>query len=142
MNITQLAEFATNNFWLVLAFLVTLALLIRSWTSDFGDKFSVGPTQATALINHDNAVVLDVRPQTDFDNGHIINAIATPMAQFSKQIDKLGKHKKKPIIISCRSGAQSQQACKQLRKAGFDPVYNLRGGILAWQNANLPVSKK
>ncbi|MCU7960710.1 MAG: rhodanese-like domain-containing protein [gamma proteobacterium symbiont of Bathyaustriella thionipta] len=142
MNTAQLAEFASNNIWLVLAFLVTLVLLARAWMTELGDKFSVGPAQATSLINHQNAVVFDVRPQADYDKGHIINAVAVPLSQLGTQIDKLNKYRKKPVIVSCRSGAQSLAACKQLRKAGFDPVYNLRGGILAWQSANLPVSKK
>ena len=42
----------------------------------------------------------------------------------------------------CRSGAQSAQACATLRKAGFEKVHNLRGGVLAWQSANLPLTRK
>ena len=59
-----------------------------------------------------------------------------------KEISQLEKHKSKPIIVSCRSGAQSAQACRQLRGAGLGEVYNLKGGMLAWQSANLPVSRK
>jgi len=44
--------------------------------------------------------------------------------------------------VTCRSGSQSSMACQQLRKAGFPAVYNLRGGILAWQNASLPLTRK
>jgi rhodanese-related sulfurtransferase len=54
----------------------------------------------------------------------------------------LNKYKDKPIIVSCRSGAQSSAACLQLKKAGFTEVFNLKGGILAWQSDNLPVTRK
>ncbi|MGD2084341.1 MAG: rhodanese-like domain-containing protein, partial [Chromatiales bacterium] len=54
----------------------------------------------------------------------------------------LKKFKNRPIVVSCRSGAQSATACRQLRKEGFERVYNLHGGILAWESANLPVSHK
>ena len=39
-------------------------------------------------------------------------------------------------------GLQSAMACQQLRKEGFEDVHNLRGGVLVWQGANLPLSKK
>jgi rhodanese-related sulfurtransferase len=64
------------------------------------------------------------------------------MNGFDKQLSALEKHKSHPVIVNCRSGAQSSQACTRLRKHGFGEVYNLRGGILAWQSANLPVSRK
>ena len=46
------------------------------------------------------------------------------------------------MITTCRSGQQSANAAGVLRKAGFEKVYNLAGGILAWQEASLPLSKK
>jgi len=61
---------------------------------------------------------------------------------FRNQIGSLQKYKGKPIIINCRSGSQSSMACQHLRKEGFEEVYNLRGGIMAWQSANLPVTRK
>jgi rhodanese-related sulfurtransferase len=54
----------------------------------------------------------------------------------------LQRHKDKPIVVACRSGAQSSMACQMLRKAGFAEVYNLSGGVLAWQNASLPLTRK
>ena len=72
----------------------------------------------------------------------IINAINIPSNGFNNQINSLNKYKNQPIIVSCRSGSQSQAACQQLRKAGFEKVFNLRGGILAWQNASLPITRK
>jgi rhodanese-related sulfurtransferase len=64
------------------------------------------------------------------------------MNGLKNQINRLDKHRQKPIIVACRSGAQSSSACKQLHKEGFEKVFNLKGGILAWQDANLPVSRK
>ena len=136
----QLVEFAGNHSVLFLALGVILGLL--TYNLLIGSKGGVDPMTATAKINHDDAVVLDVRPAADFSAGHIINAINVPMNGFSKQIGSLEKYKDRPVIISCRSGSQSTQACGQLRKQGFNEVYNLRGGLLAWQNANLPVTRK
>jgi rhodanese-related sulfurtransferase len=136
----QLIEFTMNHWILVAAFVSVAGFLIYSLLQ--GDKGSVDPLAATDLINHQEAVVVDVRPSADFHKGHIINAISIPSNGFGNQIGTLNKYKDKPIIVSCRSGAQSASACSQLRKAGFENVFNLKGGILAWQSANLPVSRK
>jgi rhodanese-related sulfurtransferase len=136
----QLLEFTGNHPFLVAALLVTLALLVAHTL--LGGKNNIDPQQATLMMNHEDAVVVDVRPMADFGKGHIKNAVNIPINGFSNQIGQLEKNKNNPIIVSCRSGNQSQMACRQLRKAGFEKVFNLRGGIMAWEAANLPVSRK
>ncbi len=136
----QIVEFVGNHWVLFFALGVILGLLTVNLLQ--GNKGSVDPQAATSLINHQDAVVIDVRPKADFDKGHIINAINLPMNGFGKQIPTLEKHKSGPIIVNCRSGAQSSGACGMLRKQGYAEVYNLRGGIMAWQSANLPVTRK
>ncbi len=137
---SQFIEFIGNHWLLFLALIVILGLLIRSLLVE--GKGSVGPLQATDLINHRDAVVIDVRPAADYARGHILNAINLPMNGFANQLATLNKYKGRPIIVNCRSGAQSAVACAQLRRAGFAEVYNLQGGILAWEAAGLPLSHK
>ena len=136
----QLVEFLGNHWYLFLALAVILGLLTHNLI--VGSKGSVDPLQATEMMNHQDAVVLDVRPAADYAKGHIINAINLPMNGFKNQMATLTKYKDKPIIVSCRSGSQSSMACTQLRKAGFENVYNLRGGIMAWESASLPLTRK
>jgi rhodanese-related sulfurtransferase len=138
--LAQLLEFVGNHWILFLALIVISALLVHNLI--VGDKGSIDPLGATDLINRQDAAVIDVRPSADFAKGHIINAINIPMNGFRNQTGALGKYKNKPVVISCRSGSQSQMACGMLRKEGFEQVYNLRGGIMAWQNANLPLTRK
>ena len=138
----QIIEFAGNHLGLVVALVVIVTLLVQNLISGGGGRDSVDPARATELINHEDAVVVDVRPMADFNQGHIIGAVNIPSNGFANQLKQLERHKSKPIIVSCRSGAQSAQACAALRKAGFEKVHNLRGGILAWQSANLPVTRK
>jgi len=137
----QIIEFAGNHVFLVAAFLAILSLLIWNLVTDPGSKGTVDPLGATEQINHQNAVVVDVRPAADFNQGHIINAINIPMSSFKEQLQTLNKYKDRPLILVCRSGNQSGMASKILRKEGFEKAYNLRGGMMAWQNANLPVSR-
>jgi rhodanese-related sulfurtransferase len=140
MQPQQLIEFVGNHWVLFVALVGILALLVYNLL--ISGKGSVDPAGATDLINHKEAMVLDVRPAADFAQGHIINALNIPMNGLNKQIGTLQKHKNKPILVTCRSGSQSSMACRQLRKEGFADVYNLRGGVMAWQSANLPLSKK
>ncbi|HEB96018.1 MAG TPA: rhodanese-like domain-containing protein [Sedimenticola thiotaurini] len=137
----QLFEFVSNHLYLFGALVLVSVLLAQNLLSGM-DKSSITPQRATELINREDAVVVDVRPMNDFADGHILHSLNIPMNGFGKQLGQLEKYRNRPIIVACRSGAQSSAACKQLRKAGFDQVYNLRGGIMAWQNANLPVSRK
>jgi rhodanese-related sulfurtransferase len=136
----QIFEFMGNHWVLFMALGVILGLL--TYNLLVGEKGSVDPMAATALINHKEAAVVDVRPAADFAKGHILHATNIPMNGFKNQTGALGKLKDKPIIVTCRSGAQSQAACNLLRKAGFAEVYNLKGGVLAWESANLPLTRK
>lgn len=139
----QLIEFIGNHPFLFLAFGVVLGLL--AWNL-FGEQIqgiqSVPPQQATMLINHENGVVLDVREESEFSEGHILNAQHIPLGKLSDKLKQLETYRQKPIIVSCRSGNRSAQACSRLRQNGFEKVYNLKGGIIAWQNASLPLTKE
>ena len=132
----QLIEFAGNHLLLVIALFVISGALAWNLIAG-GGKNNIPPSEATVLINR-----VDVRPIADFNKGHIVHSINLPINGFKNQIKQLEKHKSTPVIVSCRSGNQSQMACRELRKAGFERVYNLRGGVMAWQGANLPLTRK
>lgn len=138
----QFIEFATNNILLFAALLIVLTLLLQNIIATSGNKSSLRPLQVTEMINREEAVILDVRPLNDFNSGHIINAINIPHNALKNQLTQMAKYKGRPIIVACRSGAQSSGASKQLRDAGHEKVYNLQGGMLAWQNDNLPIKRK
>lgn len=135
----QVIEFVTNHWELVLAFVVTLAALIYT-ESRKGGK-SVSTHVATGMINKEDAVVVDIRSQKDFGNGHIRGAINIPYADFDKRMDELEKHKEQPVIIVCNIGQTSGAVTKKLKNAGFNAA-RLRGGITEWKGQNLPVVKK
>ena len=101
----------------------------------------VGPAEAVNLINRRDAVVLDVRDAADYKSGHITNARNVPEAEIDKRAKELEKVKAKPIIVSCGRGNRSAAIAGKLRKLGFAEVVTLRGGIAAWQQANMPLEK-
>lgn len=96
---------------------------------------------ALQLINHKNALVLDVREEGEYKAGHILNATLIPLGKLKERIGELEKHKEQPIVVVCRSGNRSGAACAMLGKQGFPQAYSLAGGVTAWQKANLPLEK-
>ena len=139
----QLVEFLLNHWVLTVALFATVSALAWSMATPgaFGIE-KVTPMDATRLINHEDAIVLDIREDGEFGDGHILNAIHIPQRSVLEQIRKLEKYRSKPIIAACRTGSRSASVCATLRKQGFERVYNLGGGVLAWQNANLPLVRK
>jgi rhodanese-related sulfurtransferase len=139
----QFVEFVSNHWGLFLALVVILGLLVGNEVSRAFRGFKdLPPTEATRLLNHEDAVLVDVREAGEVHDGRIANSVHIPLGTFAGNLNKLDKHKGKPVIVYCRSGHRSARACAMLRKNGFEPVYNLSGGFMAWQNANLPISKK
>jgi rhodanese-related sulfurtransferase len=101
----------------------------------------VSPQEAVLLFNHEDAMVLDVREQSEWLDGHISKAKHIPLGQLKNRLADLDKFKNKPIVAVCRSGNRSGRACGILKKAGFENVHNLSGGMMAWQQAGLPHEK-
>ncbi len=145
MSFPQFLEFSGNHPFLILAFLATLALLVMlEFRHRMSGMKTVGPIEATQLNNHDNALFLDIRDTADFNNGHIPDAVNIPLKQLTERFSDLKKHRNsnQPVIAYCRSGNASIAAGNILKKNGIENAYNLSGGILAWQSANMPVSKQ
>jgi len=139
----QLITFTSNNTILVVAIVIVSLMLIHSLV---GEKLrgysSLSPSESTQMINHDDALILDVRESNEYSEGHIINSLHIPLSALKTRMKELEKYKSKKVIVACRSGHRSSQACANLKKDGFEQVFNLRGGVMAWQSANLPLIKK
>jgi len=85
--------------------------------------------------------VLDVRESSEYDAGHVLNSKLLPLGKLKERMGELEKFKNQPIVVVCRSGNRSGTACFILGKQGFNQVYNLAGGVQAWQKSNLPLEK-
>lgn len=85
------------------------------------------------------ALILDVREPDEWKSGHAAGARHVPLGQLSLRMAELPRDKE--IIAMCRSGARSAQAVGILRDGGFERVYNLSGGIGAWNAARLPIKR-
>ena len=65
-----------------------------------------------------------------------------PQDRLEQQLDKLKKYQSRPVIAVCASGQTSARAAEILRRGGFERVFQLGGGLAAWESANLPLIKK
>lgn len=140
----EIYTFSLNHWELVAAFLITLIMLIFNL---FGDRLrgfeSITAETAVRILNGENALLVDVRTKDELSkDGHIQDAKHIPLNQLKDKIGDLEQYRNSPVTIICRSGSRSGVACSQLKKGGFEQVYNLKGGILSWKSAGLPVSYK
>ncbi len=137
-----MSQYLQNNIWTILIMLTSGAMLFWSF---FGNRIrgikDVDHIAATQLINRQNALVLDVREQGEYDSGHILNSRLIPLGKLHERIGELEKYRERPIVVVCRSGMRSASACAMLGKQGFAQVHNLAGGVMAWQKASLPLEK-
>jgi len=135
-------QFISNNIFPIFIAVFSGAMLLWSL---FGNRFrgikEVDTAAALQLINHKNAVVLDVRETGEYDAGHVLNSKLIPLGKLKERVGELKKHMDQPIVVVCRSGNRSATACVLLGKQGFAQVYNLAGGVQAWQKNNLPLEK-
>lgn len=139
----QLLEFSARHLPLILAFIVILILLL---TFELHSKLTgvsgVSPQQTTLLINHNGAIVVDIRDAASFAKGHILNSVNAPLAELESKLKQLQKYKDKPVILNYHMGQHHHKVAKILKKNGFTDLYHLKGGVAAWQQANLPLVKK
>ncbi|MDX9850862.1 MAG: rhodanese-like domain-containing protein [Anaerolineaceae bacterium] len=89
------------------------------------------------LINAEDFVLVDNRRADEYAEGYIDPAINIPLEEMMSRLGELDKTSK--IIIYCRSGVRGLVGTLALRLSGFDNAYNMSGGILGWQAAELPV---
>ncbi|MBU2738655.1 rhodanese-like domain-containing protein [Acidithiobacillus concretivorus] len=125
--------------------LAAVALIIMIFKGPLTRKAAgiseVDAKTAVQLINHEEAVVIDVREQNEWAQGHLPGARHIPLGDLPKYMKDLEKHRGHHVICQCASGMRSARAAASLKKAGFDKIYSLKGGIGAWRGAGLPVEK-
>lgn len=119
--------------------LATLGLTTACGQKNFEDTDVHG---FAGLIADSSVVVLDVRTADEFCDGHIARAVNIDIYQ-SDFVEKAKAvlPKDKTIAVYCRSGKRSANAAGKLSGEGYRLV-NLKGGIMAWKEANMPVTKE
>jgi rhodanese-related sulfurtransferase len=124
---------------LVAALLVSFFVLVFSeLRRKAGGLVNVETSEAVRLINNDG-LVIDIRSSDAFARGHIVNAKNIPTDELDAKMSQIEKFKAKPIVAVCDNGITATKTVTTLRNAGFESVYNLKGGMNGWTQAGLPV---
>jgi rhodanese-related sulfurtransferase len=136
-------EFAGQNWLLFLALFAVIGMLLGGeiLRKIRGVK-TLNAAEALRLLNDQDAWIVDVRESADYKESHIPQAHHIPLAALTGRLGELSKAGDRPIIVYCRSGNTSESASALLRKNGITNVYSLSGGLTAWLDAHLPVTRK
>ena len=130
-----------ENLLFVITATVSGILLLWSLVSQRGIK-EVDTREAVQLINHQDALILDVRDDSEYAAGHLPNSKHVPSEKIEERWTELEKFKDKPIVVIYQGGVGSNRPSLVLKKNGFSQVFNLMGGIDAWKRASLPIVKR
>jgi len=142
VNYEELLAFAGRNPMLSLALVgLTVAIIATEVARLFRGYKSLKPAELTRMINAGDAVVIDLSATSDFEKGHIVGSRNVQPAQLTPAHKLLASARQSPVVLLCRTGNASATAAKALKKAGFEQVYVLDGGLPAWQAADLPLVK-
>jgi rhodanese-related sulfurtransferase len=139
----KLPEFIGNHTALAALFVILLVALVATQVMElFSKTKELTPAGLTGLINRDNPLLIDLSSLADFEKMHVPGARHVAMSQFDPEKKELAKAKDLPVVVMDKDGhGNSAKAAQRLVKAGFEKVYTLGGGVLAWHAAQLPVAK-
>lgn len=100
---------------------------------------SVDVATTASLQGRDDVLLIDVREQWEYDEGHIPGITHIPMGEIPHRLQEIPTDK--TVVVTCRSGNRSSQVTDFLRQQGYDNIHNMAGGILAWQQAGYEVER-
>lgn len=142
-NMQQFIEFSLQHWELWLAFFTILGLLLAfELHIRLTSAPALSPQQTIFLMNREEAVLLDIRDRNSFAKEHIASSVNIPFPELTTEINQLDRYRERPIIINYSQGQAHHRVARLLKNAGFTKLFHLKGGIIAWKNAALPLTKK
>ena len=121
---------------------ILLFILVIFSSSLFAQVKNISPRTAERKMKKE-LTVLDVRTPAEFDSSHIMGAVnynVLDSIQFLKQIQVLDKNE--TYLVYCRSGKRSVKAAAWMEQLGFNHIYNMKEGILGWEQLQKKKNKK
>ena len=141
-HMEHLPEFIANHLFL---FALLVSVLILLFWNLFGTALSgvilVNPREVIRMMNHDGAVMVDIRNAGDFSNGHILGASNIPADRIGEQQSEMTKYKGQTLIICSNTENESVRAGRILKMQGFEKIFSIKGGLQAWRSVNLPLAR-
>ncbi|USD65099.1 rhodanese-like domain-containing protein [Vibrio sp. SCSIO 43136] len=134
-------DFISQNMIMAVIWIgLVVALIMNIVKTKTAGYTEIGPAELTQFINKEDGVVVDVRSKDEFKAGHITGAVhILPSDIKNGSVASLEKYKSSPITVVCKTGQTAIESANELNKAGFEQVYLLRNGLVAWNEANMPL---
>lgn len=129
-------RFIVNRIRLIILILTLIMMTFVGCSSDEQDDsasyIKISGEEAKKMMDEDDSVIiLDVRTEAEYSEGHIEGAILIPNTEIKEKASELLPEKSATILIYCRSGNRSASAASELVDAGYTNVYDF-GGIMSW----------
>lgn len=129
-----------TNFALLAIAIISGLMLLQPLVMK-GNAKHVSATEATQMINHQKAQIIDVRTEQEFAQGHIRQSKSLPLQSLPSLLTNAKLKQDKPVLIVCASGMRARRAAAVLTKEGFTDIAILDGGLKTWLDAQLPLVK-
>lgn len=126
-----------QNWMLISAAVVSAGMLLWQARQNLGTGLSV--QEAVQAMNREKAVLLDIRGDAAAET--IKGAKRVTLAELDSKLPSLVKNKELPIVVLCERGITARTAVARAKKLGYSNAHVLLGGMQAWKQANMPVSK-
>jgi rhodanese-related sulfurtransferase len=134
------STFLQDNIFFIIAAMMSGGMLLWPMISRNSAR-EIDFQKAIQLINYEDGLILDVRDDNEFAEGHPPNSKHISVERIEERWQELEKFKDRPIVVIFRPGKRAGHVGAVLRKNGFKKVYNLSGGIDTWRRENLPMIK-
>lgn len=119
---------------LILCLLVISLFTVEScFEAKAGSVQMINPDEAAALLDAEDAILVDVRSQEAYQAGHIANAINIPVESENLEALIANLDQDKPVMVYCNKGGQSAECARILEEKGFTKIYDLDGGLSSWE---------
>lgn len=132
-----MTQFLIDNAMLLAVIVISVVALVLPIINAKRYGPEVSPAQATVLINHKKAQLIDVRKPVDFRKGHVPGARNIPVDQIQNALGQLDRER--PVVLVDQTGGASRVPARLLRGVGFKEVYILENGLLGWIKEKMPL---
>ena len=110
-------------------------MLLMSFDALSAELWSVAQLQKAISKSDHKPVLLDVRTQSEYNDGHIQDAINIPHDQILKEPQLVSAYKDSQMVVFCRSGVRAGKVIEMLEGLGFKEIIDIDGDMLAWNEA-------
>ena len=110
-------------------------ILLMSFDALSAELWSVAQLQKAISKSDHKPVLLDVRTQSEYNDGHIQDAINIPHDQILKEPQLVSAYKDSQVVVFCRSGVRAGKVIEMLEGLGFKEIFDIDGDMLAWNEA-------